>query len=123
MTDTTSRRTPPMTNAMVRTHLANERTFLAWVRTGLTCMALGVAAAQLLDAHTLAGVSLSTLLGVLLVALGACTVVVGRLRFRSAAIGINQGIFRARRRGLDTVVIGSLAIAVLAVVVTISIGK
>ena len=31
-----------------RTHLANERTFLAWFRTGVTLVALGIAAAELL---------------------------------------------------------------------------
>lgn len=32
----------------VRTHLANERTFLAWLRTALTAMTLGLASAEFL---------------------------------------------------------------------------
>ena len=31
-----------------RTHLANERTFFAWLRTGITTIALGLAAARFL---------------------------------------------------------------------------
>ncbi len=37
------------------THLANERTYLAWFRTGLTTIALGLAAAQLLTRNVLPG--------------------------------------------------------------------
>jgi len=32
-----------------RTHLANERTFLAWLRTGIALIGLGLAAAKFLD--------------------------------------------------------------------------
>jgi uncharacterized membrane protein YidH (DUF202 family) len=32
-----------------RTHLANERTFLAWLRTGISLIGLGLAAAKFLD--------------------------------------------------------------------------
>jgi uncharacterized membrane protein YidH (DUF202 family) len=36
-----------------RTHLANERTFLAWLRTGIALISLGLAAAQFLEpSHT-----------------------------------------------------------------------
>ena len=31
------------TNSLARDHLANERTFLAWLRTGVTLMGVGVA--------------------------------------------------------------------------------
>ncbi|EGG22032.1 hypothetical protein DFA_01921 [Cavenderia fasciculata] len=33
--------------SVARDHLANERTYLAWLRTGLSCIALGVALAKL----------------------------------------------------------------------------
>jgi len=35
-----------------RTHLANERTFLAWLRTGIALISLGLAAAQFLERHS-----------------------------------------------------------------------
>ena len=39
----------PDEESRARTHLANERTFLAWFRTGITLIALGLAAAQFLS--------------------------------------------------------------------------
>ena len=100
--------------ARVRTHLANERTFLAWTRTGLTLIALGLGAAQVLDQHDAAGVSLVRVLAALLVALGGGLTVLGRWRFRSAAIAIEHGNYRTHRRVLDVVVVGVLAICAVA---------
>jgi len=37
-------------DATRRTHLANERTYLAWWRTGLTCLAVSLAAGKLVPA-------------------------------------------------------------------------
>jgi uncharacterized membrane protein YidH (DUF202 family) len=41
-----------------RTHLANERTFLAWLRTGIALIGLGLAAAQFLERQVLPGLPL-----------------------------------------------------------------
>jgi hypothetical protein len=41
-----------------RTHLANERTFLAWLRTGITLIGLGLAAAQFLERQVAPGLPL-----------------------------------------------------------------
>lgn len=43
-------------DARVRTHLANERTFLAWLRTALTAMTLGLAAVEFLTGDLGTGV-------------------------------------------------------------------
>jgi putative membrane protein len=43
-------------DARVRTHLANERTFLAWLRTALTAMTLGLAAIEFLTGDLGTGV-------------------------------------------------------------------
>lgn len=107
----------PIENASVRTHLANERTFLAWVRTGLTSIALGLAAAQLLDDHRLAGISLTKLLAGLLVLLGVWLGVLGRWRFRQAAIGIRNGSFQPRRRGFEAVIVVLLIVGALSLLV------
>jgi putative membrane protein len=40
------------TDAMRRTHLANERTYLAWWRTGLTAFAVALGAGKLVPALT-----------------------------------------------------------------------
>ena len=39
---------PPPGDALRRTRLANERTFLAWLRTGVTCLAAGLAVGRVL---------------------------------------------------------------------------
>ena len=44
-------------DSRARTHLANERTYLAWFRTGITLVALGLAAAQFLVPDTTSGAS------------------------------------------------------------------
>lgn len=113
---TTSAARTRIPGALVRTHLANERTFLAWVRTGLAAIALGVGAAQLLDHTVIAGIAVEAILSVSLVGFGLLLVLVGRYRYRQAAIGIRDGAFRVHRRGLDVVVIGSIVVAVIAVV-------
>lgn len=89
----------------IRTHLANERTFLAWLQVGLTSIALGLAAAQLLGDDRLWGVPLHKVLSVGFVALGLALALNGRLRYRQAAIGIEQQNYRPRRRGLDLVMV------------------
>jgi putative membrane protein len=38
----------PPGDALRRTRLANERTFLAWLRTGVTCLAAGLAIGRIL---------------------------------------------------------------------------
>ena len=66
--------------------LANERTLLAWVRTGLTLMAAGVAARQLDE-----GVARHRLVSVLLVLLGTAAVVAGGLRYVASDRAMRAG--------------------------------
>jgi putative membrane protein len=63
-------------DSRARTHLANERTFLAWLRTGIALIALGLASAQFLEVDLLAGS-----IAVLLVVAGIVRVVTGQRRF------------------------------------------
>lgn len=53
-----------------RFSLANERTFLAWMRTALAMVALGVGVATFVSTHTTRGVSLAVAAS--LVLLGGC---------------------------------------------------
>jgi len=104
---------PPPTGK-IRTHLANERTFLAWSRTGFTAIALGLAAAQLLDSHELYGFALDKVLAVSLVLFGMVIVLVGRWRYRLTAIGIRDGEYRTHRRGLEIVWVGTVLVTFVA---------
>jgi len=71
-------------DSRARTHLANERTFLAWLRTGLSLIALGLAAAQFLRGLFPGGVALAVLLAVLLIIIGTIMVIFGGWRYIEA---------------------------------------
>jgi inner membrane protein YidH len=73
----------------VQLQLANERTYLAWLRTALALVASGVAAARLL-----AGQSLHwawEAVGVLLILAGVATAAVARRRWRAMDAAIREG--------------------------------
>ncbi len=92
--------TPVNPNA-TRDHLANERTFLAWVRSCIAIMALGFVAARFgllireLGPHAprRTPVGLSTGFGVALVACGAALVALATLRYRRALRAIDRNTY------------------------------
>lgn len=65
--------------AAIRTHLANERTFAAWVRTGLSVDAAGIAVAKAVPGASRHWLSLAFIL------LGSGMVIFGGLRFGKVA--------------------------------------
>lgn len=83
-------------------HAANERTFLAWVRTAIAVMAFGFLvekfdlfleiAGQTLARRTLSpgGQLVGNIAGLVLIALGAATIVLAAIRFRRTAIEIDS---------------------------------
>ena len=79
-------------DSRARTHLANERTFLAWFRTGVTLIALGVAAGPLLIGAS--GFGLSRLLSLSVVAAGIALLISGRARYSVSRGRIDAGTFR-----------------------------
>ena len=105
----------------VRFTYANERTFLAWIRTSLALMATGLAATQLLPAFDITYAR--RIIGIPLILLGA---VIAAVSFRNW--GANQ---RAMRRGdplphsvLPTLLaVGLIVIATLAGVLAAAFGK
>ena len=72
----------------VRNALANERTFLAWVRTAVALVAGGLAAAELLGPQT--PPMIRRLLGVGLVGLGGFAAVAGYLRWQDAIRALRE---------------------------------
>jgi putative membrane protein len=75
-----------------RTRLANERTFLAWWRTGLAATAAGFALGRLLpEAVPGAPTWPYALLGVLLAGAGITATIYGTLRYRAVARAIARG--------------------------------
>ncbi len=82
-------------DSRARTHLANERTFLAWLRTGLSLIALGLAAAQFLDQEVVSGFPATDLFAALLVVGGVALTVFGGVRYGRGRAQIDAGAFRA----------------------------
>ena len=83
-------------------HAANERTFLAWVRTSIAIMAFGFLvekfglflefASKSLAARMLSvgGQLVGNIAGLLLIALGGATMVLAIIRFRQTALDIDS---------------------------------
>lgn len=73
----------------VRDHLANERTQLAWLRTGANVMVVGLAVARFADEGSITIASLVA--GGLLIMAGAVAVAYGTWRYRRVAEELRGG--------------------------------
>lgn len=78
-----------------RDHLANERTFLAWVRTALGIMGLGVILEKLVEK---AGTA-ATIASIGLVTYGAIVLVYSLYRYERVGSRLRAGKFPVARRG------------------------
>lgn len=99
---------------LARDHLANERTFLAWVRTGAAIVVFGfaigrfsIAMRQLtaLQGHPVHTVGLSVWLGASSIVAGVVLVVAGLLRYRRTRMQLELGKFEPAGFVLDLVTI------------------
>lgn len=102
--------------AEVREHLANERTLLAWVRTGVGLISIGFVierAGVLAAASPVEGVSVavSTVFGFALAVLGCLTLVMGVFQFLRNRNRIITNTFTPDILAYVIVVAGSLALA------------
>jgi len=98
----------PQVEVDARFLLANERTLLAWVRTGLTLMAAGVAARQFGE-----GVEKQRVVAGALVLLGTLSVLAGARRYLAADRALREG-------RLPSTGIGPVALVVAVAVVGLS---
>ena len=101
-------------------HAANERTFLAWVRTAIAVMAFGFLverfdlflqiAGQTLTRRALspAGQIVGNTAGLMLIGLGAAMMVLAIVRFRKTAIEIDSAETVSGPRGRADVVLAGL---------------
>lgn len=106
-----------MTEPDIRFTLANERTFLAWVRTAIGLVAAGVAVFQLLDES-----ALTTLLSLVLLGAGALAAFAGFSHFRRADQAIRGGDPMPTRGPLIVVMSGAVLLAAAVGVLTVLIG-
>jgi putative membrane protein len=80
-----------------REHLANERTFLAWIGSEASLVSFGLAATQFEAAFDVGG------FGIALLALGCLTLVVGMLQFFRTRRQLATGEFNPSVAGYVTV--------------------
>lgn len=102
-------------DSRARTHLANERTFLAWFRTGITLIALGLAAAQFLTRNADPGIPLVRMLSTVVIGTGAAAVVIGLHRYRSGRRQIDELGFLPAWTSITVAAGAGLGLAVLGV--------
>lgn len=84
------------TGSTARDHLANERTYLAWLRTGFGTAVLGVGIGKLIgegeDWRALTA-------GVLLIVLGVLMIVYGTTRYFRVVRAVDEGLMEVGRAG------------------------
>ena len=100
----------------IREHLANERTLLSWVRTGVSLISLGLvverAGALAKAAKLQAGSAGATeIFGIALALLGALTLVLGTIQFLNNRRSIAANEFESSVVSYLIIVAGSLAFA------------
>jgi putative membrane protein len=99
----------------IREHLANERTLLSWVRTGVSLISIGLVverAGALVDASMKVGsTNASEFFGLALALLGALTLILGTTQFLNNRRRISTGEFVPSAAAYLIIVAGSLAFA------------
>lgn len=99
---------------LARDHLANERTFLAWVRTGAAIVVFGfaigrfaIAMRQLtaLEGHPVQTAAMSVWMGSGAIVAGVGLVVVGLMRYRKTRVQLDSGTFEPAGFVLDLITI------------------
>ena len=105
----------PDPDSRARTHLANERTFLAWFRTGLTLIALGIAAAQFLSRDVVPGIPVVRILSTVLAITGMFVVLVGARRYLEGRTHIDQADFQPAYTSILVTAGAALVTGILAI--------
>lgn len=116
---------PADPDSRARTHLANERTFLAWLRTGLGLIVLGLAAAQFieLDRALVPGIRTVTDFSAILIVSGAFLVLIGTARYFRGRDQIERAHFQPAGGGVVAATGLLLAIAAISVTVVYLLGR
>ena len=90
-------------DSRARTHLANERTFLAWLRTGLSLVAVGLVVARFLPIDLVPGFPYVRSFSVLLVLCGTVMVLYGARRYVKSYQQIEAGSYDPAGSALVTI--------------------
>jgi putative membrane protein len=109
----------PNEGTTARDHLANERTFLAWLRTGLTVSALGVALARF-SIQLVNNPIFSKVLGAFMVVLGMWLILVGLVRYVQVKTRLEENKYPAAGPALLLVAVPCFAAFIAAFVLVIT---
>ncbi|MFW5921172.1 MAG: YidH family protein [Polyangiales bacterium] len=107
-----TRRVVDNTDSTARDHLANERTFLAWVRTALGLIGLGVLLAKLVQTEAPA----AQWAGLALVLFGGIVLLYSLGRYQRVVSHLEKGSFPIAKRGPMALGILAIGVAIGAVV-------
>lgn len=109
----------PPNPSRARDHLANERTYLAWLRTAGTVIVLGLAIAQFVKGQGAHAV----LAGAILVGVGMVGVIYGTTRYRRVNKEIERATYVTGSRGRGPTMASAVLIAaVVAAFVLLTLG-
>lgn len=95
--------------SLARDHLANERTFLSWMRTALAFVGLGILTVELVESEGAA----AEILGLALIVLGAVAAIASTSRF----LRVNHQL---DRNSYQSSTIGPVLVGVMTVLVAIA---
>jgi len=112
-------------DSRARTHLANEQTFLAWLRTGLGMIVLGLAAAQFIgiDRNLISGTRAVSDFAAVLIVAGAMIVLTGSRRYFQGRDQIDAAQFIPAGRGVGAATVLVVAVAILSLVLVYLLGR
>ncbi|HST38571.1 MAG TPA: DUF202 domain-containing protein [Conexibacter sp.] len=107
-------------DATRRTHLANERTYLAWWRTGLACMAGSLGVGRVVPALTTGSEALAAIAGVIFGLLGIACFVYGWMRYRQVDAAVRRGEYlRPDDRFVTTLAVVGILLSALVVAIVV----
>ncbi|HEX4188268.1 MAG TPA: DUF202 domain-containing protein [Solirubrobacteraceae bacterium] len=110
-------------DAARRTRLANERTYLAWWRTGLTAFAVSIGAGRLVPAVAGGPQALYSIVGVLFAVIGVLVILYGRKRGREVDASISEGGYQRADERMLALIVGLAAVGGLLLIVLILVGR
>jgi putative membrane protein len=110
-------------DATRRTRLANERTYLAWWRTGLTAFAVSIGAGRLVPAVAGGPQTLYSVVGVLFALIGILVILYGRRRGREVDVSISEGRYQRADERMLALITGLAAVGGLLLIVLILVGR
>jgi putative membrane protein len=106
-----------------RTRLANERTYLAWWRTGLAAFAVSIGAGRLVPAIAGGPQTLYSIAGILFALIGIVVILYGRKRARDVDAAISAGRYHPADDRMLSLLAGLAAAGGLLLVALILVGR